>query len=137
MIKVSPSLRPYLTHRAVAHHLQIKISREHSPTRKKSAEKTLIKGERLLNLCVSTPINLLGPTNPWAHHLPAQRPLATWHHLGLCMDSRGPATRPRYISATQAPAWARVALPRGLVCHVASPRVPRDKITPFCPFKRN
>ena len=39
-----------------------------------------------------------------------------------------------HLCAMQAPTWARVALPRGLVCHVASTRVPHDKITPFCPF---
>ena len=38
---------------------------------------------------------------------------ATWHHSGVHVDSRGPATCPRHLRATQAP--------RGLawLCHMA------------------
>ena len=79
----------------------------------------------------------------WPHHVstPNQR------HEGARVDSRGPTTRPRQIIATQALAWARVALPHGLACHVASAWVPRrptsacgpcGRITPFLPFfKKN
>ena len=45
-------------------------------------------------------------------------------HSGIHMDSRGPATLPRHLYATQALAWVHLALPRGLACHVASTRVP-------------
>ena len=51
---------------------------------------------------------------------------ATWCHLGVRMDSRGPATCPRHLDAV----WARTALPRGLVCHVASVWVPRAMSAP-------
>ena len=46
--------------------------------------------------------------------------IATWHHLGVCLDSRGLAMCPRHLRA-----WVRVALPCGLACHVASAQVPR------------
>ena len=119
--------------------------KEHSPTQKKLAKNARIKGGRLLSLCVTAPINIPEPTNPWAHHLPAQRLfLVPWrHHPGVCVASRGPATCLRHLTAMQALTWVRVALPRGLACHVASAWVPRHatsargccgKITPLCPF---
>ena len=88
-------------------------------------------------------------TITWAHYTcgpiicQPKDPLATWGHPGVRVDSRGPVTCPRHINATQVPPWARVALPRGLACHVASARVPRratsacgscGRITPFFPF---
>ena len=40
----------------------------------------------------------------------------------------------RHLYATQALAWVRVALPRGLACHIASTWVPRDIYPIFAPF---
>ena len=39
-----------------------------------------------------------------------------------------------HLRATQALAWVRVALPRGLACHVASTWVPRENNPPFYSF---
>ena len=57
---------------------------------------------------------------------------------GLAWSCHMSALSPCHLGA----AWARVALPRGLACHVASARVPRhvsprflQKIPPFCLFK--
>ena len=88
-------------------------------------------------------------TLTWAHYTCGPincqpvTPRATWHHPGILVGSGGPTTCPRHIHATQALAWVRVVLSRGLVCHVASTRVPRRatsargscrKIPPFCHF---
>ena len=62
----------------------------------------------------------------------------TWRHSGVRVDSHGPATCRSHLYAR-----VRVALPRGLVCHVASARIPRATSapwvlwrywTPFCLF---
>ena len=126
--------RSYPTRHTLPRHLQFTISWEHSPTRKKSAEKARIKKRSHLSLCVIAPINLPGPTNPWAHHLPACRSSCHVAPPSVPLDSCDLATRPRHIRATQAPVWAHVALPRGLACHVASARVPRNKMSSFCLF---
>ena len=67
----------------------------------------------------------LGPLYAWAPHLLACNLMPRRRHLGIRMNLRGSATRLCHINATQAFAWVRVALPRGLACHVISVQVPR------------
>ena len=110
MIEASPLLRSHLMHRIVPRHLQIKNSREHSPTRKKSAEMTCIKWGRLLRLCATVPNLLPGPTNPWAYHLPARRSschMAPPRRLrGLTWLCHASAPHPRHVGATVGPRGA-------------------------------
>ena len=131
-------------HHALFYHMSCKeeFPREHSPTRTKWGELSSIKCGRLKRICVTAPNLLLGPTNPWAHHLPSQ---SCSHHVappgrprGLTWPCHASAPPPRHLGA----AWARAALLRGLACPVVSTWVSRhvslrflQKITHFCLFK--
>ena len=54
------------------------------PARRELMEYASIKRGAHLRRCVTAPINLLGPTNLWARHLPTQRPsCATYVPHGL------------------------------------------------------
>ena len=92
----------------------LRMRREHSPTGNKISEYASIKGGAPLRKCITAPINLLGPTNLWTHHLPARRPSA-------------PRRRPHVYT------WPRVAPPH--VCVVPGQLcVPYANIKHFLPF---
>ena len=91
------------------HHLHIRNVWEHSPTRKKIIEIVTIKDRGAVHICVTAPIYLPGPTNPWALHLPTPLPRGAPHgrscgpawppatclrHMRLAWATRGPATWP-------------------------------------------
>ena len=112
------------------HHLHIRNVWEHSPTRKKIMEMASIKHRGAVRICVTAPIYLLGPTNPWALHLstrlrrgalhgrprgPAWPPATCLHHLCLVWATRGPATWPQCRVASAR--WSRA--PRQLAHHIS------------------
>ena len=92
-----------LIQRSVFHHVawDSEYYVEHSPTQKKFWKYVSIKRGKPWGLCVTAPNNSPGPTNPWAHHVPAR--------YSTCQ-----------VGATQASAWTRVALP--CVCATSAPR---------------
>ena len=62
-------------------HLYIRTVWEHSPTRKKRMEMMTINYRWAVRICVTAPIYLPGPTNPWALHLPT--PCHVAPHTGV------------------------------------------------------
>ena len=91
-------------------HLLIRTVGEDRPTRKKRMEMMTIKYRGAVRICVTAPIYLPGPTDPWALHLPTPLPRGTPHghprgptwplatcprHLCLAWATRGPATWPQ------------------------------------------
>ena len=125
-------------------HMHIRNVWEHSPTRKKIIEIATIKDRGAIRICVTAPIYLPGPTNPWALHMPTPLlcgaphggprrpawPFATCpRHLRLAWATRGPATWPQCRVAS-----ARLSrVPHQLVGATSSAGSV-DKTTPFCDF---
>ena len=108
-------------------HLHIRNVWEHSPTRKKIMEMAFIKDRGAVRICVTAPIYLPGPTNPWALHTPIPPAMwrPTWASAWTRVDSRGLLSRVRGPVRHLRIMWARAALPCGLTCRVASAQVPR------------
>ena len=124
----SPSSRSHLTPLTTPCVLHFKSIGEHSPTRRKTAKLTPIKGRGAVSLCVTSRIILPGPTNPWTLHLLAPLPRGTtrasaWTRVAYATCLRSVC----HLRLT----WARAALPhgdasashpRGPVCHVSPAR---------------
>ena len=124
--------------------LHMKNVWEHSPTRKKKTEIVSMKCGAVLRYCVTAPIILPGPTNPWALQLPTPLPRADPHgrprgpiwplatcprHLRIAWATSGPATWPHCRVASAR--WSRA--PRQLACHIIH-GVCGIKKTPFFDF---
>ena len=139
----TPTARPRCLHKL--------NSAGHSPTRNKRRRIVTIKDRRAVRICVTAPIYLPGPTNPWALHLPTPLPHGAPHGrprgpvdprgllprvYALCATcaSRGPpAALPRGLSAALHPRGGpacHISLLAGPACHVSS----CGKLTPFLRF---
>ena len=114
------------------HHLACicETPQELHPTQRKKMGIASIKDRGAVSICVTAPIYLPRPTNPWALHL-----LTPWHVAplpGIRVDLHGllprvPATctscgpcaaLPRVLSPTSHPRWSHA--PRQCPCHVSS-----------------
>ena len=126
-IDESPSSRSHPTPLTMPRVLHFKSTREHSPTRRKTAKFTLIKGRGVVSICVTAPINLRGLTNPWALHLPSPLPRGAPHGR-LRGPTWPPATCPCHLRATCALRGPCSALPLGLsaALHLCWSRAPRQ-----------
>ena len=118
-------------------HLHIRTVWEHSPTRKKRMEMMTINYREVVPICVTAPIHLPGPTNPWALHLPTFCHVAP--HTGVRVDPRGLLPHVRALCATCASSGPPTALPRSLNAtshprggptrHVSSPAGPARHVS--------
>ena len=91
------------------HHMHIRNVWEHSPTQKRIIEMVTIKDRGVVRICVTAPMYLPGPTNPWALHLPT--PCHVTPLTGVRVDPCGLLP---CLHATCASRGPRAALPRGL-----------------------
>ena len=118
--------------------LHMKNVWEHSPTWKKKTEIVSMKCGAVLRYCVTAPIILPGPTNPWALQLPTPLPCGApqrrsrrpaWppatcpRHLRIAWAMRGPATWPQCRVAS--PRWSRAPCQLLRATSTCMPRHPR------------
>ena len=113
------------------------INKGHSPTRRKTWRFAHIKGRGAVSDCVTAPIILLEPTNPWALHLPTPLPRGAPHgrprgllpRVRATCASHGPCVAlPRGLNATSHPRWSPRATSSFVPCHQ---RGLWNKKTPF------
>ena len=87
----------------------------HSLTRKKQKNPACINYRGAVRICVTAPIYLPGPTNPWALHLPTPLPRGTPH--GRLHGPAWTCVASCHVSAPCAPPAPRVGHPQP--CHLA------------------
>ena len=128
-------------------HLHIRNVWEHSTTRKKIIEMSTIKHTRVVRICVTAPIYLPGPTNPWALHLPTPPPrtwrpsrASAWTRVASCHVSASPApcvgyARPCHVASVprriHASPARHVSSARHFICGVCGIKTPL-----FCDFNK-
>ena len=102
---------------------------EHSPKWRKTEKFTHVKRRGAVSICVTAPIILPGPTNPWALHLPAPLPRDTtqvfaWTRVASCHVSAPPAPPARRVGLASSATWPCVPrrIRAGLACHVSLAR---------------
>ena len=86
------------------------ISSGHSPTWRKTTRLLRIKGRGAVSVCVTAPIILPRPTNPWALHLPSLLPRGTtrasaWTRVASCHVSALPVPPARRVGLAGSATW--------------------------------
>ena len=92
---------------------QVRFRVGHSPTQNKRQRIATIKHRGAVCICVTAPIYLPGPTNPWALHLP-DPPCHVAPLTGDRVDPRGLLPCVSALCATCVSRGSPAALPRGL-----------------------
>ena len=108
-------------------HVHLHDLTRHSPTRRKTRRLACIKRRGAVSTCVTTPIILSGPTNPWALHLPTPLPrgatqASTWTRVAPAMCPRHLCAPTRRVGSRGSATWPCVPrrIRAGPARHVSS-----------------